>query len=99
MKSSKVMVAQSAKDLAGILDLSDADAAWIELRGRLLARIVQEVIRRRMTHQALARAANMSRTRVTGILNGNLQSVSTDLLLRIASVLGLQPDIRLRRAA
>jgi len=52
-----------------------------------------------MTHSALARVARTSRPRVTAILNGNLEGVSTDLLLRILAALGTQVQLRFRRAA
>ena len=99
MKSSKPLVVRSAKALAELLNLSDAEAQWIELRARLLVAIAREVERRGMTHAALAVDAKTSRSRITAILNGNLKGVSTDLLLRIGASLGLQPDIRFRKAA
>jgi transcriptional regulator with XRE-family HTH domain len=69
------------------------------MRSRLLARIVKEAKRRGLTHAELALAARTSRSRVTAILGGNLKGVSTDLLLRIAGTLGLQPRLTLQRAA
>lgn len=47
----------------------------------------------------LARLAGASRPRVTSILNGNLDGVSTDLLLRILAALGVRVRLRFHRAA
>jgi transcriptional regulator with XRE-family HTH domain len=49
--------------------------------------------------EALARLAQTSRPRVTAILNGNLEGVSTDLLLRLLGVLGVRVELKFRRAA
>jgi transcriptional regulator with XRE-family HTH domain len=47
--------------------------------------------------EALARLAQTSRPRVTAILNGNLEGVSTDLLLRLLGVLGVRVELKFRR--
>lgn len=52
-----------------------------------------------MTHACLARLARTSRPRLTAILNGNLDRVSTDLLLRILAALGVRVEMRFHRAA
>jgi len=52
-----------------------------------------------ITHANLAKLASTSRPRVTAILNGNLEGVSTDLLLRILAALGVKVQLRFRRAA
>ncbi|MBK6598188.1 MAG: XRE family transcriptional regulator [Proteobacteria bacterium] len=90
---------KNASDLARVLDLDAADARCIEVRALLLARIVSEVARLGLTHAAAAQRCGTSRTRMTGILNGNIRGSSTDLLLRIASRLGLHAKLTFARAA
>jgi predicted XRE-type DNA-binding protein len=93
------IVSRSAQDVAKLLDLDDADARCIEVRAQLLARIVQEIERQGLTHAVAAQRCATSRSRMTAILNGNIRGSSTDLLLRIASRLGLQARITFARAA
>jgi predicted XRE-type DNA-binding protein len=99
MKKVIPLIARSASDLAKLLDLDDADAHCIEVRAQLLARITQEVSRQKLTHAAAAKRCATSRSRMTAILNGNIRGSSTDLMLRIASRLGLQARIVFARAA
>lgn len=42
----------------------------------------------KLTHMEIARRSGTSRTRVTAILNDDLEHVSTDLLIRILAALG-----------
>lgn len=41
-----------------------------------------------LTHAEVAKRGGSSRTRVTSILNGNLDNVSSDLLIRLLAALG-----------
>ena len=64
-----------------------------------LRRIVKD---QGVTHACIARQAGSSRSRVTAILNGNLDNVSSDLLIRLLGALGCRVRVsvsRLRRAA
>jgi transcriptional regulator with XRE-family HTH domain len=45
-------------------------------------------VRQGITHAEVAKRAGTSRTRVTAILNGDLDHVSSDLLVRILAGLG-----------
>ena len=99
MHKAKVVIARDVRELARVLAISDADRAALEVQMELVARIELEVRRFGMTHSALARVARTSRPRVTAILNGNLEGVSTDLLLRILAALGTKVQLRFRRAA
>jgi len=91
--------ARDAAELAEALGLSDADRAALGLQLDLVERIAAEVRRAGLTHAGLARLAGTSRPRVTAILNGNLEGVSTDLLLRILAALGVRVSLRFHRAA
>jgi len=99
MSTKRAVVARNSHELAGVLGLSDADRAAIEVQLELAEQIALEVRREGMTHARLARLAETSRPRLTAILNGNLDGVSTDLLLRILGALGVRVRIRFRRAA
>jgi predicted XRE-type DNA-binding protein len=50
-----------------------------------------------MTHAQIAARAGTSRTRVTAILNDDLDYVSTDLLIRILASLGYRVKVSVTR--
>lgn len=99
MNANKTRVARNSKELADVLGLTDADRAAMEIQLELAEQIAMEVRRAGITHTQLAQLARASRPRVTSILNGNLDSVSTDLLLRILAALGVRVRLRFHRAA
>ena len=99
MSTNKTLVARNPKELADVLGLTDADRAAMEIQLELAEQICVEVRRAGMTHAQLAQLAGASRPRVTSILNGNLDGVSTDLLLRILAALGVRVRLRFHRAA
>jgi predicted XRE-type DNA-binding protein len=99
MSTKKSVVARSSRELADVLGLSEADRAAIEVQLELAEQIALELRRTRMTHACLARLAHTSRPRLTAILNGNLDGVSTDLLLRVLAALGVRVQMRFHRAA
>jgi predicted XRE-type DNA-binding protein len=99
MSTNKTLVARNSKELAETLGLTEADRAAMEIQFELAEQIALETRRAGMTHAQLAQLAGASRPRVTAILNGNLDGVSTDLLLRILSALGVRVRLRFHRAA
>jgi predicted XRE-type DNA-binding protein len=99
MRKRNAVSARSTRELADVLDLSDADRVALEVQFGLTERIALEVRRLDITHANLARLAGTSRPRVTAILNGNLEGVSTDLLLRLLAALNVRVELRFRRAA
>ena len=54
--------------------------------------------REELTHAEVARRAKTSRTRITSILNLNLQHVTTDLLIRILGALGYEVKLSVSRS-
>ncbi|MES2604931.1 MAG: XRE family transcriptional regulator [Pseudomonadota bacterium] len=91
--------ARNGRDLARLLELSEEDSAAIELRVALLKKIISEVSRQELTHAKAAELTGTSRSRMTSILNGAIQDVSTDLLLRVLAALGIRARISFARAA
>jgi predicted XRE-type DNA-binding protein len=71
----------------------------MEFRSALANRIAQEVARRKLTHAHVAKLAGTSRSRMTAIINGGLVDISTDLLLRVLSSLGVRVKPTFSRAA
>jgi|APFre7841882724_1041349.scaffolds.fasta_scaffold59414_3 predicted XRE-type DNA-binding protein len=99
MSMKNTLVERNSKVLADALGLTEADRAAMEIQFELAERIARVTRRAGMTHAQLARLAGASRPRVTAILNGNLDGVSTDLLLRILAALGVRVRLRFHRAA
>ena len=99
MRKRKAVWARSTRELAEVLGLADADRVAPEVQLELTERIALEVRRLGITHANLARLAGTSRPRITAILNGNLEGVSTDLLLRLLAALKVRVELRFRRAA
>ena len=99
MAKGKQVVTRNARELARALSLDPAEAVEIEVRASLVDKIIAAVSQRGLTHAQVARLAQTSRTRVTGILNRNTDGVSTDLLLRILGRLGYRARLVVTRAA
>src|SRR5512139_1409766 len=99
MSTNKTLVARNSKELAEALGLTEADRAAMEIQFELAEQIALETRRAGITHAQLAQLAGASRPRVTAILNGNLDGVSTDLLLRVLAALGVRVRLRFHRAA
>lgn len=59
-----------------------------------LLRHLKDITRKcRITHAEIAKRSGTSRTRVTAILNDDLEHVSTDLLIRILVSLGYRVKV------
>jgi len=76
-----------------LLGLSDEDGIEIELRVGLNSKIIDVVKKRSLTHAAVAKLAKTSRTRITALLNRNTTHISTSLMIRILSALGVRVKI------
>src|SRR5690606_30154655 len=99
MKKNEKLVAKTTEDLAEILGLTPADGVEIEIRSDLNDKIVDVIEKKGRTHAQVAKLANTSRTRVTALVNRNTKDISTDLMLRILSALGVKAKIQFKMAA
>ena len=97
--ATKPVPARDGRELARLLELPDEDFAAMELRVALLKKIISEVARQDLTHAKVAELSGTSRSRMTSILNGAIQDVSTDLLLRVLSALGIRARVTFAKAA
>jgi predicted XRE-type DNA-binding protein len=89
----------SADRLAQLLAIPRSRGLEAVVKARLIAAVVREVNRKRLTHAELAARSGLPRSAVSGILSGSLQKVTIDRVLRLAEAAGLEADIRVRRAA
>lgn len=101
-KRSKHFIARTPEAIARVLDLPVSAAREWRVQLQLLGELKRIIARNELTHAEIAKRAKTSRTRVTAILNGNIQSVTSDLLIRILSSLGYAVNVsvvRERKAA
>jgi predicted XRE-type DNA-binding protein len=94
----KPIVAATPEDLAGTLGLSSTEAKEWQVQHALLIRLKEIARKHRFTHLEIAKRSGTSRTRVTAILNDDLEHVSTDLLIRIIASLGYRVKVAVVRA-
>ena len=86
--SDKPIVSKTLEELAAALGLSTVQAKEWQLQHALLKRLKEIVRGQKITHAEVAKRAGTSRTRVTAILNDDLEHVSSDLLVRFLGSLG-----------
>ena len=98
MTKRKVTAAKNGRELAKALGLKPSDAHEWEVQMRLLIKLREIVTSSKLTHDQVANKAGTSRTRITSILNANLEHVSTDLLIRILGSLGYNVTVSVSRA-
>ncbi len=89
----------SAAHLAQQLGLPKSRGMEAVIKAQLIAAVLREVTRQQLTHAELAERTGLPRSAVTGILSGSLQKITIDRVLRLVEAVGLEPEIRLRRAA
>src|SRR6266851_4121241 len=98
MHKVKPIIAATPEELASALGLSPAAAKEWHVQHVLLKRLKEITRKQGITHAEIARRAGTSRTRVTAILNDDLEHVSTDLLIRILASLGYQVRVSVVRS-
>lgn len=98
MPESKPTVAATPEDLPGAPGLSKTEAKEWQVQYALLKRLKEIVGKHKVTHAEIAKRSGTSRTRVTAILNDDLDHVSTDLLIRILGALGYQVKVSVVRS-
>ena len=95
----KTVRATTAEELAEILGLTPAEGVEIAFRSNLNSQIIKIVKQKKITHEQLAKLVGSSRTRMTKLLNRNISDVSTDLMLRVLSVLGYKASLKIVKSA
>ena len=89
----------SAAHLAQQLGLPKSRGLEAVMKAQMVAAVLREAARQQLTHAELAKRTGLPRSAVTGILSGSLQKVTVDRILRLIEAVGLEAEIKLRRAA
>src|ERR1039458_8284581 len=87
------IVCKTPEELAAAMGLSATQAKEAQLQPSPLTRPKSIFLGEGITHAEVAKRADTSRTRVTAILNDDLDHVSSDLLVRILAGLGYRVRI------
>ena len=90
-----IFEAKNAKELCSLLGLPVSQAPKLEIRRNLALAVKKEVEKHKWTHVEAAKKAQIGRTVLTAVLNGNLDHISTDRLIFIAHNLGLQIQLKM----
>ncbi len=88
-----------AEQLAKDLKISKGRALEAVLKAKLIAAIIAESNRSKLTHAEIAKLADIPRSAVTGIFTGSLQKVTLDRILRLVEAVGLTADLKITRVA
>ena len=86
-------------DLGKDLGIAPERVAISKMKTKLKKRIIQEVKDKNLTAAQLSDISGLSRTVISGILNGSLQSVSLERLLRLAAGVNLTVELQIKNAA
>jgi predicted XRE-type DNA-binding protein len=97
MPKLKPIVAATPEALAEVLGLSSTEVKEWQVQHALLKRLKEIAREHKFTHAEIAKRSGTSRTRVTAILNDDLEHVSTDLLIRILASLGYRVKVSVVR--
>jgi len=81
------------------LGVSPERVSISKMKTKLKKRIIQTAESRELSALDMAQISGLSRTVVSGILNGSLLSVSLERLIRLASALDLVIDLSIKNAA
>jgi predicted XRE-type DNA-binding protein len=98
MPKIKPIIAKTPDELAASLGLSIAAVKEWQVQRVLQKSLKNIAARENITHAEIARRAGTSRSRVTAILNDDLEHVSSDLLIRILASLGYRVKVSVVRS-
>lgn len=96
MKSKKY---DSVKEIAKDLGLDPKIGELAVLKAELTLEILKIIQKKGLTHKEVSELSGVPRSSVTGILNGSLQKVTLDRLIRILISLGKSLSIKIKDAA
>ena len=69
------------------------------MKAKLTKEIIKAISKEELTHKEVADLSGVPRSAVTGIINGSLQKVSIDRLIRILGTLGKTVELKVKKAA
>ena len=89
----------SSSDFAIDLGLAAERGLVAEMKAKLTKEIIKDISKKGLTHKKVSELSGVPRSAVTGIINGSLQKVSIDRLIRILGTLGKTIELKIKTAA
>ena len=86
-------------DLAMALGLPPGRGAMAEMKARLIKEMIKTIKGKGLTHQDVSDLSGVPRSAITGIVNGSLQKVSIERLIRIVTALGKAIELKIKSVA
>jgi predicted XRE-type DNA-binding protein len=99
LKDPKMKKYKNSAELAVALGLPAEIGQLSDLKAKLTKEIIKNIIHQQLTHQELSQLSGVPRSAITGIINGSMQKVTLDRLIRILSSLGLRVEMKIKIAA
>lgn len=90
---------KNSTDLALALGLSAEHGIIAEMKASLTNEIIKAINKQSLTHKEVSELSGVPRTAITGIINGSLQKVSIDRLIRVVGSLGKKVELKYKNAA
>ena len=90
---------KNVSDLAVDLGLTAERGLIAEMKANLTKEIIKAIGKKKLTHKEVSELTGVPRSAITGIINGSLQKVSIDRLIRIISALGKKVELKIKTAA
>lgn len=75
------------------------EAASLRIRSEFMIELVEQAKQQRLTQEQAAKLYGVTLPRVDELMNGMVERFSLDALLDMATVAGLEPHIKLKKAA
>lgn len=86
-------------DLVKSLGLSKEQGELAEMKAKLTGEIIKVIEKKSLTHQEVSDLSGVPRSAVTGIINGSLQKVTLDRIVRILNALGKSIEVKVKGVA
>ena len=95
----KTKTYKNVSDLAIDLGLPEKRGLIATMKAKLTGEIIKAISKQELTHKEVSKLSGVSRSAITGIVNGHLQKVSIDRLIRILEALGKTVELKVKTAA
>ena len=96
MKSTRY---KSVSNLARGLGIDSKYGELAELKAKLTKEIIKAIRKQELTHLEVSELSDVPRSAITGIVNGSLQRITVDRLIRILSSLGKSISFKVKNVA
>jgi predicted XRE-type DNA-binding protein len=90
---------KNTSELAVALGLTSENGVIAQMKASLTKEIIKTIEKKKLTHKEVSELSGVSRSTVTGVVNGSLQRVTIDRLIRVLSSLGKKVELKYKNVA